>query len=100
MNKSQKQEMIYELNQNCDVHTTLDIAKDETAFSLEVLKITNLSISDFINFFTILEKCEFSFQSKYMNEKSTLGTFYVSQSGSDKIINLQVKILTEKYVDQ
>lgn len=69
MSTSEKNEMSYDLDQNCDAHFILDIAKDATGFCLK---------------------------SKYMNEESEVGTFFVSSSHFDEIVNLQVKVLTEK----
>lgn len=69
VSKSDKNEMTYELDQNCDAHFTMDIGKEATGFSLK---------------------------SKYMNEESEVGNFFVSSLKFDEIVNLQVKVLTEK----
>lgn len=38
MGKSEKVEMVQELDQNCDAHLTLDITNDQTGFCLQVIK--------------------------------------------------------------
>lgn len=84
-------ETTHDLDENGHCFLSLDVAKNESSFSLKVNRMSNGH--------QIIHKIEnlISFKAKYAKQETDLGIFYTTPNKVADKISLNAKVLTERY---